>query len=104
MSKFQPYQKPNVSRLEQWRDDITEMRALNWPYPEIAKWLLDQHQLKITSEAIRQFCNLRNIIKGAPPKQKNNSPKSHNVIHPAKKKAVKKFTYDSSKPIDIHKK
>ena len=103
MSKFQPYQKPNVSRLEKWRGDITEMRALNWPYPEIAKWLLEQHQLKITSEAIRQFCNLRSIVKGST--QKRRAPRQPHAARRTEEKDTKRqFTYDSSKPIDIHRK
>ena len=103
MSKFQPYKKPNISSLEQWRDDITEMRSLNWPYPEIVKWLLEEHTLKITSESVRQFCNLRGIVKGSKQKRKR-VPSQSPPTHTPKLESNKKFTYDSSEPIDIHRK
>ena len=61
--QFQPHVRPNVSRLEQWRSEITEMRSLSWPHEKIARWLLNNKQLKISSEAVRKFCEVRGIKK-----------------------------------------
>ena len=53
-----------IIRLEQWRSEITEMRSLSWPHEKIAtRWLLNNKQLKISSEAVRKFCEVRGIKK-----------------------------------------
>lgn len=106
MNKFEPYQNPNQSRLEKWRNEITEMRSLNWPYPAIAKWLLDEQQLKISKEAIRQFCKLRNITKGKKTKTiakqvQLSSPKPVQQTRDGIPPEDNKFTYEA-KPIDVH--
>jgi len=104
VNNFQPYQNPNQSRLEQWWNEIAEMRSQNWPYTAIAKWLLDEQQLKISTEAIRQFCHLRNISKG----QKIKTHIKKTAVNPSKlsqqyeEKNTERFTY-KAKPIDVHK-
>ena len=59
--QFQPHQRPNRSRLEQWRSEITKMRAVNWPYEKIAGWLLEKQNCRISAQAIHQFCKRRGI-------------------------------------------
>lgn len=108
MDNFQPYRNPSQSRLEQWRSEIIEMRSLNWPYPAIAKWLLDEKQLEISTEAIRQFCRLRNIGKGAKKTkrgaaQSRSAPPQTGQSTQDQKSGSDEFTYDS-RPIDLYEK
>jgi len=83
---YEPHIRPNVSRLEKWRTDITAMRSLSWPYQKIASWLWEHHQLRISDEAVRKFCQVRNINKGA-------------KLRPMPSK--RRFQYDDSEAIDI---
>lgn len=101
------YQRANQSRLEQWRSQITSLRASGWPNNKIASILRAEHGVSVSGEAVRQFCNLRRISKGEP----------DGTIDPSKsqqpEKTVKKtprtlrptppiervFDYDESKPI-----
>lgn len=92
--------RPNISRLEKWRDEITTMRRLNWPNDKIAQWLHDEKAFKISGEAVRKFCKVRGIKKGQFKQRtipKPLSPRSHR--NPQKKPI---FEYNDSGPIDIH--
>lgn len=64
MAGFEEHRRPNESKLEPFRDEITEMRAKNWPLREIARWLLEQKQVRAGRETVRSFCKVRGIVKG----------------------------------------
>ncbi|MGB0372008.1 MAG: hypothetical protein ACPGN3_11790 [Opitutales bacterium] len=112
MKKHTPYQRTNVSKLETWRDDIVEMRSLNWPHDAIAQWLAEECNFSISGEAVRQFCKVRNISKGPPATEvrlhrastdiQNSRPTQNSEPAPMKKRRKKKFSYDASKPIQIN--
>ncbi|WP_411845711.1 hypothetical protein AAFN60_19035 [Roseibacillus persicicus] len=100
---FEKHQRPNVSRLEIWRKDITEMRAAKWPYRRIAKWLEDEKQHQISVTAIRNFCLIREIAKpGSEPFRKSKSEGTRLPSNPEKDNPKKKlFDYDDSGPINL---
>ena len=93
------YVHPNRSRLEKWRDEITTMRELEWPNNQIAKWLYEEKQIKVSGEAVRKFCRTRKIVKG----QIYRTPSPRKVAHERKPISSKKrvFEYDDTKPIEI---
>jgi len=103
--RFEEHERPRTSRLEKWRAEIMEMRAAKWPYQRIANWLWEESQFKITAEAVRQFCQVREIRKG----KKNQTMPTQNpkrrcklVPKPESTSTLKKeklFEYDDSKPI-----
>ncbi|MEN9021845.1 MAG: hypothetical protein ABF370_15210, partial [Verrucomicrobiales bacterium] len=64
MSSLQEHRRPNESCLEIYRAEIAEHRLLQWPYREIAQWLLSEYQLQITWVSVRRFCIVRKIEKG----------------------------------------
>ena len=84
------------------------MRQKAWPYKRIAQWLWEKKGITISSEAIRQFCCVRGIIKNVGSKNSEKSS-AHNASHrPSSKASVLKkvtvdrvFEYDDSKPIEI---
>ena len=102
---FEAHQRPNLSRLESWRDEITAMRAAQWPYRRIAKWLQEEQLHQVSATAIRNFCLIREIPKGGtkeptkPKPERQSLPKRKPVASPEKKK----FTYDDSGPIALNK-
>ena len=64
LEKFEPYQAANQSRMEPWRVQIEKMRQLNWPYRKVANWLEENCELKVSLQAVHQFCKVRKIRKG----------------------------------------
>jgi len=62
-ARFEQHMHSNRTQLENWRAEITAMRAQSWPYAKIAQWLLEEQDFKIGQEAIRRFCKSRNIRK-----------------------------------------
>ena len=100
---FETHQRPNVSRLEIWRKEITAMRAAKWPYRRIAKWLKDEKQHQISVTAIRNFCLIREITKpGSDPLRKSKSEGKRLPSNPTKTSPKKKlFDYDDSGPINL---
>jgi len=97
-SQFQQHQRPNRSHLEQWRDEISEMRSLNWPFMKIAKWLLENQNFQISAQAIHQFCKRREI-----PEKRTvlvAKPKPQKTIRRSASKQKKIFEYDGSHPIE----
>lgn len=92
---FPQHQRPNVSRMENFRSEIAAMRSSDWPFQKIAEWLRENRQLEVSKEAVRQFCIVRGINKATAPPQSVN-----NRIPPASpKQPLVKFEYDESKPI-----
>lgn len=53
-----------VSCLEEHREVIALSRRRKCSYRTIAVFLLEQHSLKISHRAIREFCCRRGIVKG----------------------------------------
>jgi hypothetical protein len=103
--KFDPHLYPKRSRLEKWRDEISEMRALNWPCAKIVRWLLEHHHFEITDEGVRQFCIRRGILKGGRivPVLEPTKPKRGPVVMSLgtpKGRSKTLFDYDDSRPID----
>lgn len=103
MSHFEPYQNPRQSCLEQWRDEITQMRSLSWPYHAIAKWLLDENQVSISTEAIRQFCKVRGIHKGSKSHTSPSTQQKKEKTTTAPAQADEEIFTFEPKPIDVHK-
>lgn len=99
-SGFEFHQPSLRSRLEEWRSDIVAMRVACWPYRRIAAWLLENYQVRISREAIRQFCKVRGITKG------ESSNESKAVVKPIRKYSQKSgvFHYDDSQPIELKRK
>ncbi|WP_309383972.1 hypothetical protein [Cerasicoccus frondis] len=104
METIEPHIRPNISRLEKWRDDIAAMRRQLWPYTRIAQWLLDQHGLQISDVAIRKFCNRRGIPKGNASNQPTPRTPAKRSLEPLRpRKPVKRiFDFDENKPLEIH--
>jgi IS30 family transposase len=97
---FPYYHRSNVSRLEAYRSEIVAMRASNWPFHKIAEWLSENHQMKVSKEAIRQFCKVRSIGRH---ENRTATPKTRTEAT-SQKQASKKFDYDDSKPISTKRK
>ncbi|GHC56047.1 hypothetical protein GCM10007100_23670 [Roseibacillus persicicus] len=100
---FQPYQAINKSRLEPWRNQIAQMRGLNWPYLKIAQWLAQNTEVSVSFQAVQQFCKVRGILKG---EQSKPPPPARTTSVPPrrmrKKSATKLFEYnESDQPIDL---
>lgn len=102
--KFEPHLRPNLSKLETWRSEITEMRSLKWPYTRIVAWLSIEQNFKISSEAVRQFCKVRSISKEQQFKTSRSQKKE--LIRPDSKginsgqnPTKRKFHYDDSNPV-----
>lgn len=93
---FPQHERPNASRLEVVRSEITSMRACNWPYSKITDWLSTNRDLSFSKEAIRQFCRVRKIAKGgrvplpAPTVARTSTTVSDQGM---------KFEYDETQPI-----
>lgn len=102
---FEIHSIPLRSRLEEWRKEVTAMRAANWPYSRIAEWLQEEKGVGISREAVRQFCAVRGILKGIPnpPGSVTEPPltvaRSVPRIRRQRAKA-KLFDYDDSQPIE----
>lgn len=92
---FPPHQRPNVSRLETYRSEIVAMRSSKWPFLKIAAWLIDQHRITVSKEAVRQFCKVRGIGSISPTPQPSLNP----AIQRTPMKPPSKFEFDESKPI-----
>ncbi len=80
------------------------MRAAIWPYRRIAKWLREERGISISHEAVRQFCVVRSIEKGAMPPTPNigegwQTPISKVRGVRPRKTVIPKFDYDDSQPI-----
>ena len=102
--EFEPHRRPNQSRLESFRAEISKMRALNWPYWRIADWLRDEHRVAISKEAIRKFCASRSIIKGdnSEMQPQPQRPKARRERSKASKPSAKPvFHYDDTQPIEL---
>ena len=56
--------RPNVSRLESHRAEISLARKRGWPYDKIAAHLQERHGLTISDRAVSNFCRCRGIKKG----------------------------------------
>ena len=110
---FEDHQRPNASKLEAHRDEITAMRARNWPCLKIAEWLGQHRKLTIHQESVRRFCLSRNITKGEPKAAEKPGKTSHTVAQHSKKPSPppspspdkkKLFHYDGDdKPIRTRK-
>ncbi|NCF90876.1 MAG: hypothetical protein GWQ05_07945 [Verrucomicrobiaceae bacterium] len=112
MSSLQEHRRPNESCLEIYRAEIAEHRLLQWPYREIAQWLLSEYQLQITWVSVRRFCIVRKIEKGvgetasAPTETKEErlegSPSSSEPIQPLVKRRKPRenpFHYEDTGPL-----
>ncbi len=99
--QFELHIPPNRSALEPYREQITAMRAQNWPHLKIARWLSDNHQITIHQESVRRFCISRSIHKLT----LKNAPKIQSKTKTAPKQSKlaekEKFIYEPSL-IDIH--
>ena len=100
---FEPYRATNQSRLEPWREQIVQMRGLNWPYLKISQWLARNTEVSVSFQAVHQFCKVRGIQKGTLPKPP--PPKaqvSTRVPGKRKRSSKKRFEYDEAdQPIDL---
>ena len=94
MADFEPHARPNQSRLQSHFDEIAEMRALNWPYGKIVAWLGKHRNCPVSGEAVRQFCLIRGIAKGA---AASTAKRSETRRTEEKKKPL--FEYKASQPI-----
>jgi len=104
LEEFQPYQAINQSRLEAWRNQITEMRSLNWPYQKIADWLARETEISVSLQAVHQFCKVRGIVKGNAATPPPPTTVNFAQVTPRKKKSggKKLFEYDGgNEPIDL---
>lgn len=105
MMTFETHSIPLRSRLEEWREEVTAMRAANWPYSRIARWLQEEKGVSISREAVRQFCAVRGILKGNPCPSASpshvNSIMSESVPRVRRQRAkTRLFDYDDSQPIE----
>lgn len=100
---FESHTRPNQSRLEKWRSEITEMRSKSWPYRRISLWLQAEHNLSISAQAIRAFCLRRGIMKASSSALPNSSTETSPRVLPTGQVPKKKprFEYDDSEPIHL---
>ena len=102
---FEPYQAINQSRMEPWRAEITQMRSVNWPYRKIAEWLADEAEIRVSLQAVQQFCKVRGITKSGgakPPPPGRKSDPGRTKPRSTKRKTL--FEYDGGDtPIDLSK-
>lgn len=61
---FEPYQSPVISKLEVHREEIAEMRRLEWPLRKVVQFLHREHQLEVSCSRLWSFCKSRNLAKG----------------------------------------
>ena len=110
LEKFEPYQAANQSRMEPWRAQIEEMRQLNWPYRKVADWLEENCELKVSLQAVHQFCKVRKIKKGGvvsePPTPTRPKKTTASVVLPSrlspKSRGQELFEYEcEGQPIDL---
>lgn len=92
LMEFPYYHRPNVSQLETYRTEIVAMRASNWPFHKVVQWLDEHHQVKVSKEAVRQFCKVRSI--GYLP-----NPATSAKTGTTSKRQPGKFEFDHSQPI-----
>lgn len=122
MSGFEPHRRPNESKLEVFREEIAEMRALEWPLRKIADWLRTEKSCEVSYEAVRNFCDVRGIVKGHVGQRrsaeranvqakKNPSGNGEGGFATGRQEqldrvtaAKKKFTFDSSEPLKVKRK
>ena len=101
---FEPYQTANQSRLEPWREQIVQMRRLNWPYLKISQWLAEHTGITVSLQAVHQFCKVRDIQKGGaskPPPPRKTTPSRRPAKKP-KRSSKKRFEYnEADQPIDL---
>ncbi len=101
------HRRPNESCLEPFREAITERRLKRWPYRRIAAWLNDDHDLVISWVSIRNFCIVRNIVKGVGQVTEEEPIPSTALTQPqpSKRRAPAKdsdWEFYTDGPIDIH--
>ena len=100
---FEPYQAINQSRLEPWREEIIQMRSLNWPYRKIAEWLAEESEITVSLQAVQQFCKVRGITKGGgakPPPPIRKSEPRRTTTRTTKRKTLFEYTGEDQ-PIDL---
>ena len=56
--------RPNVSRIESYREEVALARKKRWPYDRIATLLKERHGLVVSDRAVSAFCRRRGIKKG----------------------------------------
>ena len=56
--------RPNVSRIESYREEVALARKKRWPYDRIAALLEERHGLVVSDRAVSAFCRRRGIKKG----------------------------------------
>lgn len=56
--------RPNISRIESYRDEVALARKKRWPYDRIAALLKERHGLVVSDRAVSAFCRRRGIQKG----------------------------------------
>lgn len=102
---FEPYQAINQSRLEPWREEIIQMRSVNWPYRKIAAWLAEEAEITVSLQAVQQFCKARGITKGGgakPPPPGRKSEPRRAKIRTTKRKTLFEY-HGEDQPIDLSK-
>lgn len=96
---FEAHIHPNCSQLEQWRDEIAEMRAQNWPYRKIVAWLASEENTIVGRETLRQFCLVRDIPKGKFKHRPLATPPSPRKHRNPQRTSIFEFTDDG--PIEL---
>ncbi len=56
--------RPNVSRIERYRNEVARARKKRWPYERIAAHLKESYGLVVSDRAVSAFCRRRGIKKG----------------------------------------
>lgn len=78
------------------------MRTSDWPFVRIAGWLLAEHGVQISAQAVHQFCKRRRISRSrtgvTPEVEVAAAPTAR--CNPAQGKPKPAFEYDDSAPID----
>jgi len=97
---LKPYRHPNRSRLDEWYDQICQMRSLNWPYAKIVEWLLECHDFQVAEETVRRFCKRQGIIKGTNIAKSEIRVRTRVVSPKPKPRTEMRFDFDESKPIE----
>ncbi len=93
--EFEEHRRPNESRLEPFRKQISKMRAKSWPYQRIVEWLQTHADLTISAEAVRKYCLTREITKAG--EKRRTIPKPTSTVREPESDI--KFSYQDSGPI-----
>ena len=104
--RFPTHRRPNLSRLDPFKDQIATMRKQQWPYRKIMEWLADEG-IAIAYEPLRKFCLRRGIADGSSSKRptRSRSAKQPSPSPPevADEPTTRIFRYDDSQPIQTRK-